>query len=256
MSKEHLTNDEQKGRVRKKQAEKSEGSQSRKGELPAISRLQQQVGNQAVQRLVQRRGGEAGFELDDETAGRITNERGGGRPLDGAAGAEVGGALGVDFSGVRVHTSPQSDELNRAVGAKAFTTGRDIFFREGEYKPGTSAGKELLAHELTHVAQQGTGAVAGGGGKMTVNDPNDAFEGQADGVAKAVSSQSGGQTQRMAEEAGGLQLQEEEEELQLQEEDEEEEMLQMQEEEEELQMQEEEEEVQMQELEEEEEVQA
>jgi hypothetical protein len=260
MSKGQFKGEEQKGRVRKKETEKPEGSQPKSAEMPPISRLQQQVGNQAVQRLVQRRGGEGAFELDDETAARIHGARGGGRPLDEKAGEEIGGALGTDLGDVRVHTSPESDALNRDLGAKAFTTGKDIFFRDGEYDPGSSAGKELLAHELTHVAQQGSGAVGSGGGKMTVNDPNDAFESQADGVAKAVTSQATGQAQRMPEEAAGLQLQpmdEEEEELQMQEMEEEEEEVQMQdmpEEEEELQMQEEEEEeLQMQEDEEEEE---
>ena len=40
------------------------------------------------------------------------------------------------------------------MGARAFTTGNDIFFRQGEYKPGNDEGKEILAHELTHVMQQ------------------------------------------------------------------------------------------------------
>jgi len=45
--------------------------------------------------------------------------------------------------------------LNKQVGARAFTTGSDIFFRQGEYNPDSSAGQKLLAHELTHVVQQG-----------------------------------------------------------------------------------------------------
>jgi hypothetical protein len=62
---------------------------------------------------------------------------------------------GADFSGVRLHTGPQAAALAAGVNAKAFTLGRDIVFAEGEYRPGTMAGNRLLAHELTHVLQQG-----------------------------------------------------------------------------------------------------
>jgi hypothetical protein len=64
---------------------------------------------------------------------------------------------GADFSGVKVHHDAGGDRLNRALNARAFTTGKDIFFRQGEYKPASQGGQELIAHELTHVVQQ-TGA--------------------------------------------------------------------------------------------------
>lgn len=112
----------------------------------------------------------------------------------------MGTALGADFSDVRVHTSPEAADLNSQLSAKAFTTGKDIFFQEGAYAPGSSSGQELLAHELTHVVQQGSGAV-GGANRMTVNAPGDAFEQQADAVAhSALNSQpaSGAGVQRLA----------------------------------------------------------
>jgi hypothetical protein len=66
----------------------------------------------------------------------------------------MGQAMGADFSGVKVHTDAQSDQLNQSIQAKAFTTGQDVFFRQGEYNPGSRGGQELIAHELTHVVQQ------------------------------------------------------------------------------------------------------
>ncbi|MFN6486782.1 DUF4157 domain-containing protein [Nostoc sp. DedQUE02] len=63
-------------------------------------------------------------------------------------------AFGADFSRVKVHTDGQSDQLNRSIQARAFTTGQDVFFRQGEYNPGSRDGQQLLAHELTHVVQQ------------------------------------------------------------------------------------------------------
>jgi hypothetical protein len=64
-------------------------------------------------------------------------------------------AFGADFSGVKVHSDAQSDSLNQSLQATAFTTGSDVFFAKGQYKPTSPAGQELLAHELTHVVQQG-----------------------------------------------------------------------------------------------------
>jgi outer membrane protein OmpA-like peptidoglycan-associated protein len=84
----------------------------------------------------------------------IKGNLGAGQPLDDSVRARMEPAFIADFSGVRVHTNPQADTLNRALNARAFTTGRDIFFRNGDYKPGSSSGRELLAHELTHVVQQ------------------------------------------------------------------------------------------------------
>jgi hypothetical protein len=90
-----------------------------------------------------------------ETA--IQQARGSGQALAPDLQAKMGQAMGADFSNVRVHTDTQSDHLNRSIQAKAFTTGQDIFFRQGAYQPGNRGGQELIAHELTHVVQQGGG---------------------------------------------------------------------------------------------------
>jgi hypothetical protein len=235
--------------IKQRKPETREQSKDQPGSGEAASsliNLQQQVGNRAVQRLLAQRKGEGPYELDDETAGRINQERGGGQPLDEKAQESLGGAMGHDFSGVKVHTSPEAADLNRQLSAKAFTTGKDIFFSEGTYDPHSSGGQELLAHELTHVAQQGSGAV-GGASRMTVNAPGDAFEQQADSTARAALSQGGGAGVQRA-------TPEEEEEVQTQAEEDEEEVQTQAEEEEEIQTAaEEEEEVQTQEVPEEEE---
>ena len=62
--------------------------------------------------------------------------------------------MNADFSQVRIHTDDRANQLNDQVQARAFTTGKDIFFKQGEYNPESRTGKELLAHELTHVVQQ------------------------------------------------------------------------------------------------------
>ncbi|MEM7036919.1 MAG: DUF4157 domain-containing protein, partial [Bacteroidota bacterium] len=60
-----------------------------------------------------------------------------------------------DFSGVRIHADRNAAEMSSSIQAKAFTTGQDIFFNKGKYDPHSDSGKHLLAHELTHVVQQG-----------------------------------------------------------------------------------------------------
>lgn len=62
--------------------------------------------------------------------------------------------FGKNFSSVRIHTDATADQLSRTLNARAFTTRQHIFFRQGEYDPASPSGQELLAHELTHVAQQ------------------------------------------------------------------------------------------------------
>ncbi|MEH2237352.1 eCIS core domain-containing protein [Nostoc sp.] len=89
----------------------------------------------------------------------INQARGGGQAMAENIRHPMERAFGADFSGVKVHTDSQSDQLNRSIQARAFTTGHDVFFRQGEYNPGSRGGQELLAHELTHVVQQNGGAV-------------------------------------------------------------------------------------------------
>lgn len=151
-----------------------------------VLHLQQQVGNQAVQRLLAQRRDDGGFELDEATAGRINQTRGGGQALDTTIQQQMSERMGHDFSGVRVHTGSEANNLNQELSARAFTTGQDIFFRQGTYDPGSSSGKELIAHELTHVVQQSSGRVNSSGGGMTVNPPGDVYEREADATAKQV----------------------------------------------------------------------
>jgi len=60
----------------------------------------------------------------------------------------------ADFSGVRVHTDGKAAGLAARLSARAFAFGKNVFFGRGEFRPDTPAGKELIAHELTHTIQQ------------------------------------------------------------------------------------------------------
>jgi hypothetical protein len=77
-----------------------------------------------------------------------------GKPLSDRTRSFFEDRMGRDLSDVRVHTGEKADRAARAIDARAFTLGSDVVFRSGEYRPNTRAGKQLLAHELTHVLQQ------------------------------------------------------------------------------------------------------
>lgn len=99
--------------------------------------------------------GSEGGELDSDTSRILQSSRTGGKPLAGPAKSTMEQAFGADFSNVRVHSGPTSTELNNRIQAKAFTTGNDIYFRDGVPDTSNSSDQELLAHELTHTIQQG-----------------------------------------------------------------------------------------------------
>jgi len=78
---------------------------------------------------------------------QLAQHKGSGQPLSDETRAFMEPRFGADFSNVRVHEAP---DLANAIQAQAFTHGQDIYFNSGKYIPGSSSGKELLAHELTH----------------------------------------------------------------------------------------------------------
>ncbi|MEN3362025.1 MAG: hypothetical protein V7637_6007 [Mycobacteriales bacterium] len=123
--------------------------------------------------------------LDPRVGTAIEAERGGGAPLPDGLRAEMEHHLGVDLGPVRLHTGSRADTLSRSVQAEAFTTGPDVFFAAGRYAPATSTGRELLAHELTHVAQQATGSAPT---DDRVTHPDDASEHAARGVARDIAA--------------------------------------------------------------------
>jgi hypothetical protein len=78
-----------------------------------------------------------------------------GLPLDARVQKEMGRHLGHDFGNVRVYTDDPAALTSQRLNARAFTTGSNIFFARSQYEPHTARGQRLIAHELTHVVQQG-----------------------------------------------------------------------------------------------------
>lgn len=100
-------------------------------------------------------GGEAGRELEHQIASTH-----GGALLPNETRIFMERRIGADFSGVHIHASAQAAQLNRSLGAQAFTHGSNVFMGEGSYNPTSSSGRHLLAHELTHVVQQNAATVS------------------------------------------------------------------------------------------------
>jgi len=153
----------------------------------SLLRLQMRYGNQYVGRVLSRTssGGEPSHEMADIERS-IDTARGGGHGMDHRTRTQMENAFGANFSGVRIHTDSRADGLSKSLSARAFTTGQDVFFRQGEYHPGSSSGRELLAHELTHVVQQTGDGIHR---KMSVSQPGDPHEVEADRMAQAVIQQ-------------------------------------------------------------------
>ncbi|MBD0325501.1 MAG: DUF4157 domain-containing protein [Pyrinomonadaceae bacterium] len=103
-----------------------------------------------------------------------------GQPLDAATRSLMEPRFGHDFSRVRVHTDARAAESAQAVNALAYTVGRDITFAAGQYNPNTTTGRQLLAHELTHVVQQAGASSTAAGGALRLGAAHDASEQEAE----------------------------------------------------------------------------
>jgi hypothetical protein len=112
-----------------------------------------------------------------------------GKPLDAPLRTDMERRLGHDFSQVRVHAGAQAAASAQAVDAQAYTVGRSVVFGSGRYAPGTAEGRDLLAHELAHVVQQGSAAPPSG--PLRVGAANDPAETAADRAAAGQGAAAG-----------------------------------------------------------------
>jgi hypothetical protein len=110
-----------------------------------------------------------------------------GWPLDASTRAYMEPRFGHDFGKVRIHADARAAASARSVNALAYTVGQDIFFGDGRYSPGSSAGRRLLAHELTHVIQQ-SGSSSALQPNVPMSQPGDRAEREAESVSRTVLS--------------------------------------------------------------------
>jgi len=161
-----------------------------------------------LQRAVGNSGVGAMLEEERSPVHDVVNS-GGGSPLAPDVREEMQGRLGHDFSDVRVHNDSHAHESAQSVNAHAYTVGSNVVFQRDKYDPGSSEGKTMLAHELTHVIQQRSGPVDGSAaaGGIKVSDPSDRFEREAAANADRVMAGPAPTSQVGAGAAGGAAVQ-------------------------------------------------
>ncbi|MDZ4749829.1 MAG: DUF4157 domain-containing protein [Saprospiraceae bacterium] len=118
--------------------------------VSALGRKESKTGGDPTQEANEE-GDETKLQAIEE---KINAKKGSGRPLADQVKADMEQSFKYDFSDVRIHDDKESQELCGSLNAQAFAIGNDIFFNSGKYDPESDKGRELLAHELTHVVQQ------------------------------------------------------------------------------------------------------
>jgi hypothetical protein len=119
-------------------------------------------------------------EVPEETQRYLDRSQGTGSPLPDGSRRYFEARFSTDFGGVRVHDDDAADQAARSIGALAFTRGNDIWFSAGAYDPVTDHGRQLLAHELAHIAQQYPGI-----GRSVDEQVSRASAGAAHGIRRA-----------------------------------------------------------------------
>ncbi len=116
----------------------------------------------------------------------------GGEPLSAATRHPLEAHFGADLADVRVHTGSEAADSASKLDALAYTSGRDIYFAPGMYAPTSDSGGRLLAHEVAHVVQQGSGKEPSIATKSSrgvkIGAPDDILETEADQAAAAFMS--------------------------------------------------------------------
>ena len=131
---------------------------------------------------------EASHEVDDgalATAFDWIKTASGGQPLPAELARRLQADLRIDLTRVRVHTDDAAAAAAAAVSARAFTIGEDIYFAKGAYDPASTAGIELIAHEVAHVAQNYRGTADT---NRKVSHPDDHHEQHADDFARGFNA--------------------------------------------------------------------
>lgn len=129
-----------------------------------------------------------GSPVTGGVASALRRRRGQGEAIPSSLAQGFGDHFGMDLSDVRVHTDGEAGRIATSLQARAFTHGSDIYFAPGAYQPGSSSGRHVLAHELSHIHAQHTGADRGTAGPLSVGRADDPAEAAADRSATAALS--------------------------------------------------------------------
>ncbi len=129
----------------------------------------------------------SGGDRVSDAAARLLGSAGPGRALPGGVRESLEARTGEPLGDVRVHDGPGAARAAEALGARALAVGRSVYFAEGEYRPDTRAGRELLAHEVAHTVQQADASMPSFA-SLRVGRPGDRHEAQAERFAESFAS--------------------------------------------------------------------
>ena len=152
--------------------------------------LQRKEADEKEEMPLMRKADGGGFTASPNLTSQLGSSKGGGSPLPDGTRQGMESAFDTDFSQVRVHTGTQAADMSQGIQAHAFTHGSDVYFNNGQYSPNTEGGQRLLAHELTHVVQQGGSIqpkIQRGWFSNAVNAVGNAVSGAVSSVGNAVS---------------------------------------------------------------------
>jgi len=139
-------------------AEEEKAVQKKEEEKEPVQKKEEDKKEEPIQKKeeeekpVQKKGNNDAVSANVES--RLSSRKGKGSSLGGSLRNEMEKGFGADFGDVRIHNDSEAKAMAGEMGAQAFTQGNDIYFNEGKFNPESKAGKELLAHELTHTIQQ------------------------------------------------------------------------------------------------------
>lgn len=121
-----------------------------------------------------------GTEVDPHIVQTLRRRQGAGAPLPREVADPFGSHFGQDFAAIRIHHDSEAGSIASGLQATAFTHGNDIYFAPGAYRPGSADGQRVIAHELSHVVAQRTGADRVSSGPLEVGQADDPAEAAAD----------------------------------------------------------------------------
>ena len=144
------TEDEEEENVQRKEEEEDVQRMGEEDEEGSLQRAEEE--EESVQRSVNSPTNHGGTTAPSIVSEVVSSP---GQIMDKGTQSTMENSFGTDFSNVRIHNDDKAQTSAKSISAQAYTYGSHIVFARGKYEPHQSSGKHLLAHELTHVMQQG-----------------------------------------------------------------------------------------------------
>ena len=143
-------------KIMKKEDQKEEEQVQRQPEKKEEEKLQR-AEEKKEEENIQKKEANTGTATGNSVGNYIGSLNGKGQPLSVSTNHFFSSRMGYNFGNVKVHTDKEATESAKGINAKAYTTGNNVVFNEGQYDTTSTEGKRLIAHELTHVMQQDDG---------------------------------------------------------------------------------------------------